>query len=117
MVDEEKIAFRPAVELSYLNESEQQSLLDTMSFEDATPSLAQAIKMKEFSKGGRLNEDVILSILSEEKPNQREKYTFQADRLRQYIPSGYSRQQTEEYVVKALAYYQRFLERQHDRER
>jgi ParB family chromosome partitioning protein len=117
MVDEEKIAFRPAVELSYLSESEQQSLLDTMSFEDATPSLAQAIKMKEFSKGGRLNEDVILSILSEEKPNQREKYTFQADRLRQYIPSGYSRQQTEEYVVKALAYYQRFLERQHDRER
>jgi ParB family chromosome partitioning protein len=62
MVDEEKIAFRPAVELSYLSESEQQSLLDTMSFEDATPSLAQAIKMKEFSKGGRLNEDVILSM-------------------------------------------------------
>jgi ParB family chromosome partitioning protein len=117
MVDEEKIAFRPAVELSYLSQSEQQSLLDTMSFEDATPSLAQAIKMKEFSKDGRLNEDVILSIMSEEKPNQREKYTFQADRLRQYIPTGYSRQQTEEYVVKALAHYQRFLERQRDRER
>jgi ParB family chromosome partitioning protein len=117
MVDEEKIAFRPAVELSYLSQVEQQSLLDTMSFEDATPSLAQAIKMKEFSKDGRLNEDVILSIMSEEKPNQKEKYTFQADRLRQYIPSGYSRQQTEEYVVKALAHYQRFLSRQRDMER
>jgi ParB family chromosome partitioning protein len=117
MVDEEKIAFRPAVELSYLSQGEQQSLVDTMSFEDATPSLAQAIKMKEFSKDGRLNEDVILSIMSEEKPNQKEKYTFQADRLRQYIPSGYSRQQTEEYVVKALAHYQRFLARQRDMER
>jgi ParB family chromosome partitioning protein len=117
MVDEEKIAFRPAVELSYLSQGEQQSLLDTMSFEDATPSLAQALKMKEFSKEGRLNEDVILSIMSEEKPNQKEKYTFQADRLRQYIPSGYSRQQTEEYVVKALAHYQRFLARQRDMER
>jgi ParB family chromosome partitioning protein len=117
MVDEEKIAFRPAVELSYLSQGEQQSLLETMSFEDATPSLAQAIKLKEFSKDGRLNEDVILSIMSEEKPNQKEKYTFQAERLRQYIPSGYSRQQTEEYVVKALAHYQRFLNRQRDMER
>jgi ParB family chromosome partitioning protein len=117
MVDEEKIAFRPAVELSYLSQGEQQSLMETMSFEDATPSLAQAIKMKEFSKDGRLNEDVILSIMSEEKPNQKEKYTFQAERLRQYIPSGYSRQQTEEYVVKALAHYQRFLNRQRDMER
>jgi ParB family chromosome partitioning protein len=117
MVDDGKIAFRPAVELSYLSQNEQQSLLDTMSFEDATPSLAQALKMKEFSKDGRLSGDVILSIMSEEKPNQKEKYTFQADRLRQYIPSGYSRHQTEEYVVKALAHYQRFLNRQRDMER
>jgi ParB family chromosome partitioning protein len=117
MVDDGKIAFRPAVELSYLSQNEQQSLLDTMSFEDATPSLAQALKMKAFSKDGRLNGDVILSIMSEEKPNQKEKYTFQADRLRQYIPSGYSRHQTEEYVVKALAHYQRFLNRQRDMER
>jgi ParB family chromosome partitioning protein len=73
--------------------------------------------MKEFSRDGRLNEDVILSIMSEEKPNQKEKYTFQAERLRQYIPSGYSRQQTEEYVVRALAHYQRFLNRQRDMER
>ena len=73
MVDEGKIAFRPAVELSYLQKHEQEALLETISYEDATPSLAQAIKMKRFSQEGRLNEDVILSIMSEEKANQREK--------------------------------------------
>lgn len=88
MVDEGKIAFRPAVELSYLLKDEQKALLETISCEDATPSLAQAIKMKEFSKNGKLNPDVILSIMSEQKPNQNEKFTFKAERLRQYIPSS-----------------------------
>jgi ParB family chromosome partitioning protein len=117
LVDEEHIAFRPAVELSYLRESEQEAVLEAISLDDATPSLAQAIKMKNLSREGQLDETAIRSMMSEEKPNQKEKYTFQADRLRQYIPSGYSHQQTEEYVVKALVHYQRFLERQRDRER
>ena len=69
MVDEGRIAFRPAVELSYLTEAEQKNLLETISYEDATPSLAQAIKMKEFSQAGKLNADVILSIMCEQKPN------------------------------------------------
>lgn len=112
LVDEDRIAFRPAVELSYLTQGEQQALYESISYEDATPSLAQAIKMKEFSKDGRLNEDVILSIMSEEKPNQREKYSFKADRLKQYIPMGLSPQQREDYVVKALDHYKRFRERQ-----
>ena len=111
LVDEGRIAFRPAVELSYLTEEEQASLAETISYDDATPSLAQAIKMKELSKDGRLNEDVILSVMSEEKPNQQEKYSFKADRLRQYIPTGLSQQQREDYVVKALDYYKRYRER------
>ena len=112
MVDEGRIAFRPAVELSYLKKEEQEALVETISYEDATPSLAQALKMKEFSKDGRLNEDVILSIMSEEKPNQREVFKFRADRLRKFIPASVTPKQTEEYVLKALEYYQRYRERQ-----
>ena len=81
MVDEGKIAFRPAVELSYLSKEEQASLLMTMESEVCTPSLAQAIKIKKFSQEGRLNDDVILSILSEEKPNQKEVYKLPKERL------------------------------------
>ena len=87
MVDEGKIAMRPAVELSYLSEQEQSDLLEAISYQDATPSLAQAIKMRQFSKEGKLSEEVIESIMCEEKPNQREKISFRADRLRQFIPS------------------------------
>ena len=112
MVDEGRIAFRPAVELSYLKKEEQEALVETISYEDATPSLAQALKMKEFSKEGRLSEDVILSIMSEEKPNQREVFKFRADRLRKFIPASVTPKQTEEYVLKALEYYQRYRERQ-----
>jgi ParB family chromosome partitioning protein len=117
MVDEGKIAFRPAVEISYLPKEQQQSLFDTMECEDCTPSLAQAIKMKEFSKNGKLNDEVILSILSEEKPNQKEKYTFKAERIKQYIPKNLPPSQTEDYVIKALEHYQRFRERQKAQER
>lgn len=117
MVDEGKIAFRPAVELSYLLKDEQEALLETMSYEDATPSLAQAIKMKEFSKNGKLSPDVILSIISEQKPNQNEKITFKAERLRQYIPSSVSYEKTEDYILKALEYYHRYRERQKENER
>ena len=77
MVDDGKIAFRPAVELSYLSKDQQQSLHDTMECEDCTPSLAQAIKMKEFSKDGRLTDEVILSIMQEEKPIQNAERAYQ----------------------------------------
>lgn len=106
-----QIALRPAVELSYLNENEQRDLVETISYEDATPSLSQAQKMREFSESGRLNSDVILSIMCEQKPNQKEKFTFQAERLRPYLPSNLSKEKAEDYVLKALEYYQRHLER------
>ena len=119
MVDEGKIAFRPAVELSYLTEQEQTDLVETISYEDATPSLAQAIKMRDFSKNGRLSADVILSIMCEKKPNQAEKISFRTDRLKQYLPKNITPKQTEEYVLKALEHYQRYQERNnrqhHDR--
>ena len=117
MVDEGKIAMRPAVELSYLSEKEQEDLLESISYQDATPSLAQAIKMRDFSKKGKLSEDVIESIMCEEKPNQREKFTIRADRIRPYLPSDISPRETEEYVLKALEYYQRYRERQKQQER
>ena len=85
--------------------------------EDCTPSLAQSIKMKQFSQSGKLNDEVILSILSEEKPNQKEKFTFKAERLREFIPKNLPPQQTEDYVIKALEHYQRFRERQKAQER
>ena len=110
LVDESRIAMRPAVELSYLTKKEQDYLLETISYQDATPSLAQAIKMRDFSKEGKLTEEVIESIMCEEKPNQREKISFRADRLRQYIPADVPTRKTEEYVLAALEYYQRHRE-------
>ena len=115
MVDEGRIAFRPAVELSYLSEQEQADLIETIGYEDATPSLVQAIKMKEFSREGRLNADVILSIMCEQKPNQKEKITFHAEKLKPYLPKNINPKQTEEYILKALEYYQRYRERMKDR--
>lgn len=117
LVDEGRIALRPAVELSYLSEPEQGMLLEAISYADATPSLAQAIKMRSLSKEGNLTQEAIEAILCEEKPNQREKITFRADRLRQYLPAGISPRQTEDYVLKALEYYQRYRERQRQQER
>lgn len=114
LVDEGRIALRPAVEISYLTKEEQESLNETISYEEATPSLAQAIKMRKFSTEGKLNEDVILSIMSEEKPNQHEKLTFRVDKLRQYIPNNVPPDKTEEYVFKALDYYRRMQERMRD---
>ena len=102
MVDEDKIAFRPAVELSYLTKEEQASLHEAMESEDCTPSLAQAIKIKKFSQEGRLNGDVILSILSEEKPNQREVYRLPKERIDKYFPKGTPSEKVEEIICKAL---------------
>lgn len=117
MVDEGKIALRPAVELSYLTEQEQTDLVETIAYEDATPSLAQAIKMRTFSKDGRLNADVILSIMCEKKPNQAEKISFRTDRLKQYLPKNITPKQTEEYVLKALEYYHRHRAKTQNRDR
>ena len=112
MVDENKIAFRPAVELSYLTETEQHNLLNSISYNDATPSLPQAIRLKEFSKAGKLSAEAIEAILGEEKPNQKEKISFKAERLRPYIPYSVPLEKTEDYIIKALEYYQRARERQ-----
>lgn len=112
MVDDGRIALRPAVELSYLHQAEQLSLVDTISYEESTPSLAQAIKMREFSKAGKLNPDVILSIMCEMKGNQREKISIPTERIRKYIPKDLTPQKTEEYILAALEHYQKYQERQ-----
>ena len=117
MVDSSKIAFRPAVELSYLSKEQQQSLYDTMECEDCTPSLAQAIKMKEFSRDGKLTEEVILSIMQEEKPNQREKPAFRDERITRLIPKSIPRGQETDFVIRALEFYNRHLQRRRDQER
>ena len=116
MVDEGKIAFRPAVELSYLTKEEQASLHEAMESEDCTPSLAQAIKIKKFSQEGRLNGDVILSILSEEKPNQREVYRLPKERIDKYFPKGTPSEKIEEIICKALELYRK-RERSREMER
>lgn len=116
MVDSGKIAFRPAVELSYLSKEQQQSLYDTMECEDCTPSLAQAIKMKEFSRDGKLTGEVILSIMQEEKPNQREQFKMPKERISKYFAPGTPAQKIEDTIIKALELYRR-RERQRDTER
>ena len=116
MLDRGKIAFRPAVELSYLSKEQQQSLYDTMECEDCTPSLAQAIKMKEFSRDGKLSAEVILSIMQEEKPNQREQFKMPKERISKYFAPGTPAQKIEDTIIKALELYRR-RERQRDMER
>lgn len=118
MVDGEKIAFRPAVELSYLTKEEQEALHDTMLREDATPSLTQAIKMKKFSQEGKLHADVILSILTEEKPNQKEQIRIKKEQVEKYFPPGTSIDKMEDTIIKALDFYrQRQRERDREQER
>lgn len=115
LVDEGRIAFRPAVELSYLQKEEQGALLEQISYADATPSLAQAIKLKRFSQDGKLNNEVIESIMSEEKPNQREKINIKYAEARRFIPASVPYERTGEYILKALEYYHRYQERQKSR--
>ncbi|MDO5432618.1 ParB/RepB/Spo0J family partition protein [Eubacterium sp.] len=107
LVDENKIAFRPAVELSYLNRDEQEKLLDAMQYEDCTPSLAQATKIKQFSQENKLSEAVMLSILQEEKPNQVEKIKIPKERISKFFPKGTPEKKIEETIVKALELYQK----------
>lgn len=115
LVDEGRIAFRPAVELSYLQKEEQSALLEQIAYADATPSLAQAIKLKRFSQEGELNNEVIESIMSEEKPNQREKINIKYAEARRFIPASVPYEKTGEYILKALEYYHRYQERQKSR--
>lgn len=109
-----QIAMRPAVELSYLLKEEQTALYETIESEDCTPSHAQAIKMRQFSEQGRLNEDVIFSILSEEKGNQKEQFRMPKERISKFFPPGTSVKQVEDTIIKALEMYRK---REHSRER
>ena len=117
MVDERQIAFRPAVEVSYLTEEQQYTLLEAMEYNDATPSLAQAIKMKKYNQDGKLNSEVIQSIMEEEKPNQKEKPAFGDERITKLIPKTVPRGQETDFVVKALEFYNRHLQRNKAHER
>ncbi|OLA00364.1 MAG: chromosome partitioning protein ParB [Clostridiales bacterium Nov_37_41] len=116
MVDDGKIAFRPAVELSYLSKEQQEALYSTMECEDCTPSLAQAIKMKEFSKDGKLTDEVILSIMQEDKPNQKEQFKMPKERISKYFAPGTPAQKIEDTIIKALELYRK-RERQKGMER
>ena len=99
-VDEGRIAFTPAVELSYLNDIEQQDLIQTIESEDCTPSLSQAVRMKKLSQAGELDDDKILEIMSEEKANQKERIKIPTERVRKYFPESYTKSQIEDAIVK-----------------
>ena len=115
MVDEKKIAFNPAYELSFLRSDEQQMLVETMDYEQATPSLSQAQRMKKFSQEGKLSEDVMLAIMSEEKKGDLDKVTLSSDTLRKYFPKSYTPAKMQETIIKLLEQWQK--KRQRDQER
>ena len=115
-VDEGRIKMRPAVELSYLNEDCQRDLVDEIDINDCTPSHDQAIRMRKFFEEGKLTTEAISAIMSEEKPNQREKIVLRGDRVRSLIPKNIPINQTEEYVCKALEHYNRFLRNRAERD-
>jgi len=111
LVDDKRIAFTPAVELSYLTEQEQYTLLDTIESEECTPSLSQAQRMKKLSQLGRLTADVIYAIMSEDKPNQREKIKLPAEKVREYFPKSYTTQQMEDTIIRLLEQWHRQQQR------
>jgi ParB family chromosome partitioning protein len=115
MVDEKKIAFNPAYELSFLKKEEQVDLLDAMDSEQATPSLSQAQRLKKFSQEGHLSIDVMRAIMSEEKKSELDKVTLTSDTLRKYFPKSYTPQRMQETIIKLLEAWQR--KRQRDQER
>ena len=117
LVDEGRIALRPAVEISYLTKMEQETLAEAIALTDSTPSHAQTIIMRKYSAEGKLTPEVIEIMMREEKPNQKEKISFRTDKLRRYIPSSIPYEKTEDYVLKALEYYHRHLERKNDLDR
>ena len=115
-VDDEKISFTPAVELSYLNEQEQYDLLEQIELNDCTPSLSQACRFKKLSQESNLTPEVIATIMSEEKANQREMFKVPMERIRKFIPNATAKQ-TEDFVIKACEHYNKFLLRKRERER
>lgn len=115
-VDDGRIAFTPAVELSYLNEQEQYDLLEQMELNDCTPSLSQACRFKKLSQGQGLTPEIIAAVMSEEKANQREMFKVSMERIRKYVPNANAKQ-AEDFVMKACEHYRRYLIRQRDRER
>ncbi len=117
MVDEKKIALRPAVEISYLPKETQAWLHEAMEYADATPSHAQTIKMRKFQEEGKLTQEVVESIMEEEKPNQRIKPAFKDERITKLIPRSIPMERQTDYVVKALEFYARHLERKRSMER
>ena len=114
-VDEGRISFTPAVELSYLNEQEQYDLLEQMELNDCTPSLSQACRFKKISQEDGLTPEVIASIMGEEKANQREMFKVPMERIRQYVPNANAKQ-AEDFVLKACEHYRKFLIRQRNRD-
>ena len=114
MVDDGKIAFNPAVEISYLDQSEQRVLLNAMELNDCTPSHAQAIRLKKLSQEGVLQDQTIYDILAEQKPNQQEQYKFKREDIRKYFPKSYTDKQVCDTVIKLLEQWQRRRERDRD---
>ena len=115
-VDEGRIKMRPAVELSYLDEDSQRDVVDEIDMNDATPSHDQTIRMRKFFDEGKLTTEAIQAIMTEEKPNQKEKIVLRGDRVRQLIPKNIPVSQTEEFVCKALEHYNKFLKQRADRD-
>ena len=116
LVDEGKIKMRPAVELSYLDEDNQRAVVDEIDLNQCTPSHAQTIRMRQFFTDGKLTPEVVSAIMGEEKPNQREKIVLRGDKVRSLIPKNIPVSQTEDYVVKALEHYSRFLRQRAERD-
>lgn len=116
LVDEGKIKMRPAVELSYLDEDSQRAVVDEIDLNQCTPSHAQTIRMRQFFTDGKLTPEVVSAIMGEEKPNQREKIVLRGDKMRSLIPKNIPVSQTEDYVVKALEHYSRFLRQRAERD-
>lgn len=114
MVDENKIAFNPAVEISYLDQSEQRVLLDAMELNDCTPSHAQSIRLKKLSQDGVLDDQMIYAVMSEEKPNQQEQIKFKREDLKKYFPAGYTDEQMRRDIIKGLELLKRQRERNRD---
>ena len=117
LVDEGKIKMRPAVELSYLDEDSQRAVVDEIDLNQCTPSHDQTIRMRKFFTDGKLTPEVVSAIMGEEKPNQREKIVLRGDKVRSLIPKNIPVSQTEDYVVKALEHYSRFLRQRAERDR
>ena len=115
LVDEKQIAMRPAVELSYLSEDAQRWVFEAIEYADATPSHAQTLRMRKFAEQGKLSKDVIDVIMDEEKPNQKEKSPFRDNRITDHIPLNVPKEKQCDYVIKALEYYNRYLQRIKDK--